>query len=179
MKRLFVESSLHYAACLPDPSEAIEIILKETDIYVDEINDNMESALFLAVRSNNHAAMAVLMRHGADYNMKNMNGVCALELIQDYDECLESHVFDNDEKLLLKVFEYRDAKRNIRRISEKLETDYSPDRNLFERSQVLTVYLNTHRKSMRKAETARKHSSAAVNVKSRSARKSYHSWTSS
>ena len=61
MKRLFVESSLHYAACLPDPSEAIEIILKETDISVDEINDNMESALFLAVRSNNHAAMAVLM----------------------------------------------------------------------------------------------------------------------
>ena len=66
------------------------------------INDEMMSPLFNTVLSNNPEATALLIKHNADYKIRNNDGQTAFDFIKDIDEWMKCGCFDTKMKGILK-----------------------------------------------------------------------------
>lgn len=66
-------SSLHYAASLSGEADILELLLRY-DANVDALNDDGETPLFFATKSNNKFAASTLIDRKANYRHKNNMG---------------------------------------------------------------------------------------------------------
>ncbi|CAF0764926.1 unnamed protein product [Brachionus calyciflorus] len=137
-------TALHYAACLNIDQERVIRILVESGAYVNVMNDNLQTPLFFAVKCNNVIAAATLLNLEADFNQRDIDGQSPFELIKDIDEWIKSDVFDQEMKLILKTYEYKQTRTLIRKISHKLKSDFTSKAMLNRRKNALNSYLNQH-----------------------------------
>ena len=68
-----VTRAVHYAACSLDGTDVLETLISY-GADVDVTNDEHASALFFACQTNNQFAASILLSHGADVRLKNLQG---------------------------------------------------------------------------------------------------------
>ncbi|XP_061182605.1 uncharacterized protein LOC133190936 [Saccostrea echinata] len=114
-------SALHYAASLSGEADILELLLKY-DASVDSINDEGETPLFFATKSNNQFAASTLIDRKTNYRHKNNMGQTAFDYIIDYDEWIECGYFDDEIKARLKAYNLKHSRDLVRAISKKVKT---------------------------------------------------------
>lgn len=114
-------SSLHYAASLSGEADILELLLRY-DANVDALNDDGETPLFFATKSNNKFAASTLIDRKANYRHKNNMGQTAFDYIIDYDEWIECGYFDDEIKARLKAYNLKHSRDLVRAISKKVKT---------------------------------------------------------
>ncbi len=96
----YFKRALHYAAGLKDQPKMVEVLVSNGAL-IDAVNEERKTPLFVAVQSNNPAAVASLLRHNANYKLKNSDGHNAFDLIKDASEWTNSDYFNEAEKQVL------------------------------------------------------------------------------
>ncbi|XP_055998277.1 uncharacterized protein LOC125647533 isoform X2 [Ostrea edulis] len=114
-------SALHYAASLSGEADILELLLKY-DASVDSVNDDGETPLFHATKSNNQFAASTLIDRKINYRHKNNMGQTAFDYIIDYDEWIECGYFDDEIKARLKAYNLKHSRDLVRAISKKVKT---------------------------------------------------------
>ncbi|XP_048405148.1 uncharacterized protein LOC125460951 isoform X2 [Stegostoma tigrinum] len=115
-------SALHLAAVKVSCNELLTLLLSN-NAKVDALNRDHCTPLFFAVQTSNYYGASLLIKHGADIEQKNNQGVSAFDLIQDYHEWIESGCFTEEIIVLLKAYEIKQACSLVQNINRKLKME--------------------------------------------------------
>ena len=166
LKSFFYSSPLHFAAAMSGNSQDAIKLLVQLGAYINAVNDDLHSPLFMSVKANNPLAAATLIELNADYKLADNQGMTAFDSVKDISEWIRSEIFDKNfmsvlksklsilikemilvfSKLLFfpKGYEYKQTRNLIRSISSKINNDFSSNAMLIRRDRTITNYINEH-----------------------------------
>jgi len=81
--------------------DAIKLLIQQ-GAYINAVNDELKSPLFMSVKANNPMAAATLIELNADYKLADSQGMTAFDSIKDISEWIRSDIFDKTFKTILK-----------------------------------------------------------------------------
>ena len=81
--------------------EAIKILV-DRGAYINAINNDMQTPLFMSVKANNPIAASTLIQLNADYKLVDIQGMTAFDSIKDISSWIVSDIFDKNFKNILK-----------------------------------------------------------------------------
>jgi ankyrin repeat protein len=81
--------------------DAIRLLIQQ-GAYINAVNDDLKSPLFMSVKANNPMAAAALVELNADYKLADNQGMTAFDSIKDISEWIRSDIFDKGFKTILK-----------------------------------------------------------------------------
>ncbi|XP_059834383.1 putative ankyrin repeat protein RF_0381 isoform X1 [Hypanus sabinus] len=125
------DSALHLAACKDNCNDLL-MLLPANNAEVNTLNRDHSTPLFHAVQASNYYGTSLLIQHGVNTKKANNQGFRAFDLIQDYQEWIESGFFTNEITSLLKAYELDRSCSLVRNINMKLK--------MVEASQKLPVF---------------------------------------
>ncbi|KAL5259914.1 hypothetical protein ACHWQZ_G010136 [Mnemiopsis leidyi] len=106
---------LHYAARDPKFAEVLCLLL-EMGADIEGENNEGETPLFSAVKSNNFHAAQLLIEGGANINHKNKMLLTSFQLVEDYDEWINSGTLSEPHKNLLRGLSLEQNQQTIKSI---------------------------------------------------------------
>jgi ankyrin repeat protein len=81
--------------------DSIRLLIQQ-GAYINAVNDDLKSPLFMSVKANNPMAAAALVELNADYKLADNQGMTAFDSIKDISEWIRSDIFDKGFKTILK-----------------------------------------------------------------------------
>jgi len=115
---------LHYAARDPKFAEVLCLLL-EMGADIEGENSEGETPLFSAVKSNNFHAAQLLIEGGANINHKNKMLLTSFQLIEDYDEWINSGTLSESHKNLLRGLSLEQNQQTIKSIMRVVRSNDS------------------------------------------------------
>ncbi|XP_065832832.1 uncharacterized protein [Oscarella lobularis] len=113
-------TALHLAIehnCSPDVVRAL--LAAHAD--VNAANARSQTPLFVATKNSQIYSASLLLDAGADFRWKDSQGLCAFDLISDFDEWISSGYFTEKMRLRMQAHSLKQSRDLVRAISKKVQ----------------------------------------------------------